>query len=183
MSIEPTSADSGPPFDPDRILNALDARGVAYVLVGGVAARAYGASRATADIDCVPATDAENLHRLAAALTELAARLRVAGMTDAEARQLPVRLDAATLAAFGSSTWMTDAGPLDLLAELRDSSGGHHPYSDLVRRSTAVVIGVVTVRLASLDDIIASKEFADREKDREALPELRALRVEGDDVP
>jgi hypothetical protein len=30
--------------------------------------------------------------------------------------------------------------------------------------------------MAALDDIIASKEWADRPKDREALPELRALR-------
>ena len=30
--------------------------------------------------------------------------------------------------------------------------------------------------VAALDDIIASKEHADREKDREALPELYALR-------
>lgn len=33
-----------------------------------------------------------------------------------------------------------------------------------------------TVLVAALDDIIASKEHADREKDREALPELYALR-------
>ena len=40
---------------------------------------------------------------------------RVGGMTDDEARQLPVIVDAATLRAFGSSTWTTDAGPLDIL--------------------------------------------------------------------
>jgi hypothetical protein len=129
------------PFDPDRILEALDRHGVDYVLVGGVAARAYGASRSTADIDCVPDTGRENLDRLAATLRELAARLRVGGMTDEEARQLPVRLDALTLAAFGSSTWMTDAGPLDLLVELRDRSGGRHQYDDLIVRATSVTVG------------------------------------------
>jgi hypothetical protein len=46
----------------------------------------------------------ENLERLAGALRELGARLRVAGMTDEEARQLPVVLDGPTLAAFGSTT-------------------------------------------------------------------------------
>ena len=123
-------------FDPDRILTVLDRNGVDYVLVGGVAARAHGASRSTADIDCVPDTDPANLDRLAAALKELGARLRVAGMSDEEARRLPVRLDALTLAGFGSSTWMTDAGPLDLLVELRDPRGGRHPFSDLARRSS-----------------------------------------------
>ena len=43
------------------------------------------------------------------------ARLRVGGMTDDEARQLPVQLDAGTFRSFGSSTWMTDAGPIDVL--------------------------------------------------------------------
>lgn len=163
-------------FDPDRILEALDQHGVDYVLVDGVAARVHGAARATADIDCVPATDEENLQRLADALTDLGARLRVGGMSDEEARQLPLRLDAATLAAFGSSTWTTDAGPLDLLVELRDPTGGRHPYADLASRAADVVVGEVTIRVASLDDIIASKEYAGRPKDLDALPELQALR-------
>ena len=165
----------GGDFDPDRILADLDRQGVEYVHVGGVAARAHGATRSTSDIDCVPSTDAANLERLAAALRELDARLRVAGMTDAEARDLPLQLDAVTLAAFGSSTWMTNAGALDLLVELRDPSGGHHAYGDLVSRSSAIDVGGVTVRIASLGDIVASKQFAARPKDLEAIPELLGL--------
>ena len=46
----------GPDFDPDLILSILDRHKVEYVLVGGMAARAHGATRATADIDCVPNT-------------------------------------------------------------------------------------------------------------------------------
>lgn len=37
----------------------------------------------------------------------------------------------------------------------------------------------VTVHVAALADIIASKEWADRPKDREALDELRGLRDGG----
>jgi len=33
-----------------------------------------------------------------------------------------------------------------------------------------------TVHVAALEDIIAAKEYANRPKDREALPELRAIR-------
>jgi hypothetical protein len=162
-------------FDPDRILRVLDRHRVDYVLVGGVAARVHGAQRATADIDCVPATTHENFGRLAAALVELGARLRVGGMTDEEARQLPLLLDAATLSAFGSSTWTTDAGPLDLLVELRDPAGGRHPYVDLASRATAVSVGELMIKVASLEDIVASKRFAARPKDLEALPELQEL--------
>jgi len=85
-----------PSFDADRILVTLDAHAVDYLLVGGFAARAHGATRPTADIDCLADTTAENYERLAAALRELGARLRVAGLSDAEARQLPVQLDALT---------------------------------------------------------------------------------------
>ena len=97
-------------------------------------------------------------------------------MTDEEAKQLPVQLEAATLDAFGSSTWMTDAGPLDLLVDLRDRGGGRHDYGDLLQRSVRYQVDDLTVVLASLDDIIASKELAGREKDREGLPELLEIR-------
>ena len=110
------------------------------------------------------------------ALSELGARLRVGGMTDDEARQLPIQLDAETLRSFGSSTWMTDAGPIDVLRELRDRHGGDVPFDALQDRGTDQEIGGVVVRVAGLDDIIAAKEFAGRDKDHEALPELRELR-------
>lgn len=144
-------------------------------MVGGFGSQLHGADRATYDIDFVPSTATENEERLAAALSELDARLRVAGMTDEEARQLPVVIDAATLRAFGSTTWTTDAGPLDVLTEL-PVDGGRRAFDDLVQRSTNVEFAGVIVRLASLDDIIDSKSHADRPKDREALPELRHLR-------
>jgi hypothetical protein len=169
-------ADSDDLFDPDRILATLDAFGVEYLLVGGLAARAHGAQRRTADVDCVPNNSAENFERLAGALRDLHARLRVGGMTDDEARHLPVTVDAATLESFGSSTWMTDAGPFDLLIELRDRDGGRHAYGELVQRAVRYQVGGLTVLLASLDDIIESKEYAGRDKDREGLPELHDLR-------
>lgn len=88
-------------------------------------------------------------------------------------------IDAATLRAFGSTTWTTDAGPLDVLSEL-PVKGGHRIFDDLAQRSTNVEFSGVVVRLASLDDIIDSKTHADRPKDREALPELRELRLQQD---
>ena len=54
-------------------------------MVGGVAAIGYGAQRSTEDADCVVRRERANLDRLAAALRELHARLRVGGMTEAEA--------------------------------------------------------------------------------------------------
>lgn len=66
-------------FDPGKIPAALDHHDVEYILVGGLGARAHGALRPTSDIDCVPEGGLANLGRLARALSELGARLRVGG--------------------------------------------------------------------------------------------------------
>ncbi|HYN31709.1 MAG TPA: hypothetical protein VES40_03725 [Ilumatobacteraceae bacterium] len=150
------------------------------MLVGGFGSQLHGAHRQTFDIDLVPSTAASNEQRLADALKELDARLRVAGMTDDEARQLSVVIDAATIRAFGSTTWMTDAGPLDVLTEL-PVAGGRRTFADLEQRTTDVEFSGVIVRIASLDGIIDSKSHADRPKDRDALPELRKLRADRPD--
>ncbi|MFM7094763.1 MAG: hypothetical protein ACKOA5_11610 [Actinomycetota bacterium] len=162
-------------FDPDRIVRTLIECGVDFVLVGGLAARLHGSDRSTGDVDCLPARDIENFDRLAVAMRKLNARLRIAGMTDDESKRLIVTLDAHTLMSFGGSTWTTDAGPLDVLVELRDQSGRALNYDELVERAVIVRIGSAAVRLAALRDIIEAKTFAGRQKDHEALPELHRL--------
>jgi hypothetical protein len=68
----------------------------------------------------------------------------------------------------------TAAGDLDLAfapAALED-------YDALVRASVGYEIAGCEVRVASLADIIRSKEAADRPKDRATLPILHALAEE-----
>lgn len=76
------------------------------------------------------------------------------------------------------STWRTDAGDLDILVEIPGADGSRLSYEDLLPRAvdTPYGTGRIMVHIAALDDIIASKQWANRPKDREALPELRALR-------
>lgn len=100
----------GPPHDLRRLIEVLDRHGVEYLLVGGAAANAHGATRPTDDADCVVRRERANLDRLADALGELHARLRVAGMSDADARALPVQIDAVTLESAGMTTWMRSSG-------------------------------------------------------------------------
>ena len=166
----------GQPHDLGRLLTVLDRRGVEYLIVGGVAAIAYGSERPTQDVDCVVRRDRTNLEHLAAALRELDARLRVGGLSDEEARQLPMQLDVTTLETAGMTTWMTDAGPFDVLAGLEAADGHLAPFEELVGRSTVIRGSGFALRAASLDDIIVAKERAGRPKDLEALPELRSLR-------
>jgi hypothetical protein len=102
-------------------------------------------------------------------------------MTDAEAQTLPVQIDATTIDMAGMSTWMTDAGPFDVLAGLEASDGRLVPYAELLEHSGVLQGDGFVIRVASLEDIILAKERADRAKDRDALPELRALRDAFDD--
>ena len=93
-------------------------------------------------------------------------------MSDEEARQLKIQLDAVMLENSGNSTWTTDAGPFDVLADLKNINGGSVPYEELISRSTELRGDGFVLHVASLDDVIAAKTFANREKDHETLPEL-----------
>ncbi|MDQ6798140.1 MAG: hypothetical protein M3011_09015, partial [Actinomycetota bacterium] len=157
----------GPPHDLGRLVEVLEQHGVEYLLVGGVAAIGYGAERPTDDADCVVRREKANLDRLAGALRELHARLRVGGMSDEEARKLPVQIDTMTLDLAGMSTWMTDAGPFDVLAGLEAPDGHLVAYEELAERATLLRGDGFTIRAAALEDIIAAKERANRPKDHE----------------
>jgi hypothetical protein len=126
MTTEP------PALDIDRLLTTLDRHEVDFVLVGGVAAIAYGARRPTADLDCVARRSSDNLERLAAALRSLNARLRVHGLTDEEAALLPTRIDKDTLGRMEISTSRTDAGDFDVLTDLPGRDGRRLRYGDLM---------------------------------------------------
>ncbi|MGH9184478.1 MAG: nucleotidyl transferase AbiEii/AbiGii toxin family protein [Acidimicrobiales bacterium] len=164
-----------PPLDVAWLVEVLERYGVEYLLVGGVAAQAHGARRPTTDFDCLTRRTRDNLDRLAEAMRELHARLRAEGLDDEEAARLPVRVDGESLARMEISTWRTDAGDLDILADIPDRAGRHVRYDELAERAVTANLGDIAVRVAALEDVIASKEWANRPKDREALPELRAL--------
>jgi len=165
-----------PVVDLQRVLSVLNRHAVTYVVVGGAAANLHGAARVTHDFDLVPDSSLDNLGRLAAAMHELNARLRVEGLTDAEAKELPNPLDAHTLRQLQLSTWRTDAGDFDVLAEIPNRQGDYLRYDQLAPRAVTIDVTGQPVRVAALDDIISSKEWANRPKDHAALPELRAIR-------
>lgn len=158
-------------FDPLRVLATLHAHEVDFVLVGGLAAVAHGSSLATADVDITPSRRIDNLERLATALRALGARLRVA--SDPEGVPFPV--DAAFLAAQPLMlNLVTEAGDVDLTFAPSAFPDG---YDQLL--PTAVMVRLVDgseTSVAALDDVIASKQAAGRDKDLAALPYLRELR-------
>jgi hypothetical protein len=66
-----------PALDPARLFGSLMGHEVRFVVVGGLAGQARGAERHTTDVDICPEWTAENLERLASALKDLGARLKI----------------------------------------------------------------------------------------------------------
>jgi hypothetical protein len=144
---------------------------VKYVLIGGQAAVISGAPLFTFDFDACYARDTDNLRRLAAALRDLHARLRVAKMSDEEAEDLPFHIDETTLGSGLNFTFQTRAGAVDVLGLPAGVSG----YEELIANAVAREIGGQVVQVASIRDLISMKQASGREKDLFALPTLLAL--------
>lgn len=155
-------------FDPRALLAVLDRHHVEYVVVGGYAANVHGAVRPTMDIDVAPATTTENLTRLATALRELKAGIRVDEMPEG----LPFDTSADALMGMKMLNLRTRFGDLDLMFSPAGFPGG---YADLIGRAGEFVVGGVSIRVAALQDVILSKSAANRLKDQDALPELIRL--------
>jgi len=162
----------GPELDIDAVLAALDRHGVRFIVVGGQAARLWGSPSLTQDFDAAYARDHANLERLAAALQELGARLRVANVDE----DLPFLLDAETLERGFNFTFRTPYGDLDFLGLPAGVAG----YDELEPNATTVEIGGHRVLVCALEDLIRMKTAAGRPKDRIELEVLRALRDERD---
>lgn len=153
-------------FDGVAILTVLSRHGVDLVVVGGWAAVAHGSPLPTRDVDVVPAADTDNLTRLSDALRELDAKIR-----NGDEDPLPFAHDATSLAAATFWNLTTNYGDLDLTFRPSGTQG----YPDLRRDAIKVTLRGTPVLLASLADIVRSKEAAGRDKDRRALPVLREM--------
>lgn len=160
MSTERASLDAG------AILRKLTARGVDFVVIGGIAAVLQGSARNTFDLDVCFATDAANLMALGASLIELEARLKGIG------EDVPFVLDMDTLRRVEVLTLQTRLGELDVLAY----PAGAPRYERLRRNADRYDLGGFSVLVASVDDLIAMKQAASRPKDLADVDELEVIR-------
>jgi len=156
-----------PELDAGAILSALEKHGVQFVLIGGLAAIVRGSPFPTEDLDLTPEASRENLGRLSAALRELDAKVRSAEVDEA----LPFGHDADSLSAVRVWNLVTPHGVLDVSLVPTGTEG----YPDLVRDAGDFALFGVTVKVASLADIIRSKQAANRPKDQRVLPTLREI--------
>lgn len=149
------------------ILRALASHDVRYVLIGALAAALHGSPLRTNDADICPSRDPADLPRLAAALDELDAQVFAEGVT----RGLAWARDAVALGRADIWNLVTPFGRLDISFQPSGTQG----FEDLARGATRIEVDGIPTTVASLLDVIRSKEAAGRAKDREQLPTLRKL--------
>jgi hypothetical protein len=163
VALEPLAP---PPIDIDRLLGALHARGVRYVLIGGYALNLLGVGLLTQDVDICYDARRGNVRALAGALRDLEAV-----PVDADLRPLPGGVDPRALQFHDNILFVTAAGRLDCL-RVPDGTDG---YDDLVRNARAYDVDGVPAVLPAVEDMIRMKKATNRPKDRAALEELGAL--------
>ncbi|MGH7753750.1 MAG: hypothetical protein ACREN5_13130, partial [Gemmatimonadales bacterium] len=127
----------------------------------------HGFPRVTADADITPARDPDNLQRLAAALRELDARI----YTETVPEGLPFDCSPQMLARGDNWNLTTTAGRLDI-AFAPSGTGG---YEDLEQGAIRFRVYGVELKAARLEDIIRSKEAADRPQDRQDVVVMREM--------
>lgn len=158
-------------FRPRQILEILAKHDVEFILIGGVAAALHGAPFPTVDVDVVPAIETSNLDRLAAALRELDAVLRDADSPDGIRINFDGRMLKRALPDLAVLRFDTKYGYLDLIYRPAGTKG----FRELARSAVTEDAGSVQIRVASLEDVIRSKQAVGRSRDLEQLPTLRRL--------
>ena len=150
-------------FDPETLLRVLLEHDVEFCVIGAVAAWLQGSPAVTLDLDVMPRRDLENAERLAAALNALGARPRGAVGASGE-------LEGADFLGWRSQHFDTEAGPLDVIPRAA-AIGGYEEAATI-----ELSLGDLSVRVITIDEVIASKEQLGRPKDTAALPALYATR-------
>ncbi len=143
------------------ILRVLDAHGVEFIVVGGMAAVIGGAPIVTHDIDVLRRRSPETVAALLSALGELEAVVR------SDPRRL--RPDASHLAGTGHLLLETNRGQLDVLGALDPSTTYDEVFSDTYE----IELDSLRVRVITLERLLTIKRALGRPKDQ-----LMALQIE-----
>ena len=161
--------------DIERVLEALNAADVRYLVVGGVAVVLHGHLRTTADLDLIVQLERDNVLRAMRALTDLGYRPRAPvpaeAFADEEVRESWVRDKGLTV----FSLWSSRAPTLEVDLFVKEPL----PFGEVYARALKVPLENTFAWVVSLADLIALKSQARRAQDLEDIEALKAL--EGDD--
>jgi transcriptional regulator with XRE-family HTH domain len=155
------------PLDLRLLFTTLARHNVQFVLIGALGATLHGFPRVTRDADITPARDAANLERLAAALRELDARI----YTEPVPEGLPFDCSPQMLGRAEIWNLITKAGRLDLAFQPSGTTG----FTDLAPNAVRFDVYGSSLLAARLEDIIRSKEAANRPKDRQDVEVMKEM--------
>ena len=153
-------------YQPAALVRALVEGGVDFVVIGGVAVVLQAMPRFTKDLDICYSTAQDNLDTLGGVLVALEARLR--GIPET----VPFVPDGRTLRQTQIMCLTTPAGDIDLLVD----PDGAPPYNTLRRRADVMDLGGQSVRIASIEDMLAMKRAAGRPQDVVDIESLESAR-------
>lgn len=155
----------------ERVLAALEAEKVRYLVVGGVAVVLHGHLRTTADLDLVVELAPDNARRAVAALERLGFRPRApvpaAEFADAGARQRWIEEKDLTV----FSLWSDRYPDVEVDLFVKEP----FPFDEVYARAVRVPLDATTVSVVSLEDLIALKRAAGRAVDLADVEALRAI--------
>ena len=152
--------------DPEKFINLLNQSKTEYVVIGGVALIAHGSARVTFDLDICYKRSKDNIEKLCSALQPFHPRLRGAPL------DLHFCFDPKTVTAGLNFTLATDLGDFDLLGEV----AGLGFYDAVYKSSQVKKVEKIECRVLSLDGLYLAKSAAGRDKDIEALKEIKGLK-------
>lgn len=151
-------------YQPAALVRALVKGDVDFVIIGGIAVVLQAMPRFTKDLDICYSTAPSNLEALGNVLVGLKARLR--GI----AEEVPFVPDARTLTQTQILCLTTPTGDIDLLV----NPDGAPTYDTLRRRADIMELGGQSVRIASIEDMLAMKRAAGRPQDLIDIESLQA---------
>lgn len=152
-----------------ELLERLVEAEVRFVLVGGLAVNAWGYLRATRDVDVVPDPDRDNLKRLDTLLRGLDGKVEVGD------RLLGSDAISTFLRTGDRALVKTDLGQVDVLQGLPQIPR----FEDLEKEARDVDVDGLTVRVCSLEHLLAMKRASDRPRDKDDLEALEAAQEMG----
>jgi len=155
-----------------ELLSALSAAQVRYVLVGGMAVQLHGYFRMTFDVDLVLAMDDANLARFIGVAKQL-------GLVPS----IPVPIDALRNAV-QIEQWHRDKGMLAFALREPQTGGGvvdvlvrpEVPFEQLHQNAVVGELFSQKVMIASIEDLLAMKRCANRDKDKLDIAALEKIK-------
>ena len=157
-------------FEP--IFQILNAGGVRYVVVGGLATVLHGYARLTADVDLAVDLAPEEATKMIQALVAKGFRPQVPVLPEEFANPTvrEVWLREKHMRAFSLVDPTNPMRVVDLLLK------PEVPFEELLARSQEVMLNRTKIRIASIDDLIALKQHAGRPQDLVDIEQLETIR-------